>query len=233
MVKVPLRIILLIIVFLMLVGIPVTKAAEIDDLQGTIVDGRFLVPMRSIFESLGASVDWDGTTRTVTGIKDNVSVRLKIDDKNALVNGKKYELDVPAQIINSRTYVPMRFIGESLGADVNWDADNRLATIVLKDVVLKVHEEQQFREPGQLTCYTIKLDFAGDGFGYTTPPYGIHEYKEGTKVEVKQDFWWTDPYSYLEYWEVDGKYIDAVQEPTIYIVMDSDKTVVAHWHFCP
>lgn len=232
MIKLPLRIILLFIVLLFFVS-PLVKAAENDDLQGKIIDGRFLVPMRSIFESLGASVDWDGTTRTVTGFKDDVLVRLIIDDKSAMVNGKKYELDVPAQIINSRTYVPLRFISESLGADVNWDADNRLTVIVLKEIVLIVHEERQLLEPEQLIYYSLAMGYAGDGFGHTIPPYGTHKYEEGTVVEIKQDFSWTDPYSYLEYWEVDGYYIDAKEEPIIYVVMDSDKTVIAHWHFCP
>ena len=233
MIKLLFRIIFLFTVLLVLVFSPSANAAEIDDLQGKIVDGRFLVPMRSIFESLGASVEWDGATRTVTGFKDDVLVRLIIDDKYAVVNGKKYELDVPAQIINSRTYVPLRFISESLGADVNWDADNRLAIIVLKEVVLKVYEERQLQEPDQLTHYTLTMDYAGDGFGHTIPSYGTHKYEEGTVVEIKQDFSWTDPYSYLEYWEVNGHYTDAKQEPIIYVVMDSDKTVIAHWHFCP
>ena len=81
------------------------RASEVT-LQGEISGGRFLVPMRSIFEVLGASVDWNGETKTVTAKKGNISIMLSIDDKKALVNDEPLELDVPATIINGRTFVP-------------------------------------------------------------------------------------------------------------------------------
>ncbi len=72
----------------MLVSSVFSIALDPVNLEGINVSGRFLVPMRSIFENLGATVDWDGTTRTVTGIKDEIEVKLVIDDINAYVNGE-------------------------------------------------------------------------------------------------------------------------------------------------
>lgn len=90
------------------------------DTPPTIVDGRTLVPVRAIFEAIGATVEWDNDTRTATGIRDGVVVTIQIDNAVAYVNGEARTLDVPAQIINNRTMVPARFISESMGCDVTW-----------------------------------------------------------------------------------------------------------------
>lgn len=82
--------------------------------------GRVLVPLRAIFESLGARVDYDSATKTITGHQDGKVIILRIDDKVATIDGKKVKLDVPASIIKGSTLVPVRFIGESLGAKVDW-----------------------------------------------------------------------------------------------------------------
>lgn len=90
------------------------------DTPPTVVDGRTLVPVRAIFEAIGATVTWDNDTRTATGIRGGVVVTIQIDNTTAYVNGEARTLDVPAQIINNRTMVPARFISESMGCDVTW-----------------------------------------------------------------------------------------------------------------
>lgn len=94
-----------------------------------IEDGRTLVPMRFIFEQMGAEVDWNGETRTVTATKDGMTVTLAIDDTNATVNGSAATLDVPARLINDKTMIPLRFLSENLGYTVDWDTDTRTASI--------------------------------------------------------------------------------------------------------
>jgi hypothetical protein len=89
------------------------------DVPPVVSQGRVLVPLRVIFEALGAEVKWDGATRRATGTKENTTVILEIDNREALLNGKVVLLDVPAAVINGRTMVPARFIAESLGAEVN------------------------------------------------------------------------------------------------------------------
>lgn len=73
-------------------------------------------------EQLGYEVLWDGDARTVTVNKDGVSILLAINSDIALVNGKEVKLDVPATIVNWRTMVPLRFIGEQIGVTFYWDA---------------------------------------------------------------------------------------------------------------
>lgn len=91
------------------------------DAPPRVIDGRTLVPMRAIFEALGAEVLWDSATRTVTGIRGATTVTLSIGSTQALLSGQPATLDVPAQIFAGRTFVPLRFVGEALGADVVWD----------------------------------------------------------------------------------------------------------------
>ena len=99
------------------------------DVTPTIIQGRTMVPMRAIFEVLGADVKWDGATRKVTGEKEGTVVILHIDNDVALINGDPTYLDVPATIFDDRTMVPLRFIAESLGADVAWDDTTRTVTV--------------------------------------------------------------------------------------------------------
>lgn len=99
------------------------------DVPPTIVDGRTLVPMRAIFEALGAEVDWDGVTRTATGTLGDHTVSIQVGSTAALVNGELRSLDVPAQIIQNRTMVPARFISEALGCTVSWDGETKTAAV--------------------------------------------------------------------------------------------------------
>ena len=99
------------------------------DVMPVIDNGRTLVPMRAIFEALGASVSWDDATKTVTGTKDETVVVLQIGNKEVYVNNDKKELDVPAKIVDGRTLVPVRFISESLGCNVGWDDSTKTVII--------------------------------------------------------------------------------------------------------
>ncbi len=92
--------------------------------------GRILVPMRAIFEALGADVEWNNDLRNVTGIIEGRQVRLAIGDNTAYVNGVPVSLDVPAVIEGGRTLVPVRFISESLDAEVTWDGKTNTAIII-------------------------------------------------------------------------------------------------------
>ena len=98
------------------------------DVNPFIEDDRTLVPMRAIFEAVGADVQWDEADRTVHAIREKdgeVSlVSLQIDSAAAFVNSAAHTLDVPAKIVDDRTFVPLRFVIESLGEKVEWDGDN-------------------------------------------------------------------------------------------------------------
>jgi hypothetical protein len=98
------------------------------DMPAFIEDDRTMVPFRAIFEGLGASVQWDDKTRTVTATRESLEIRLVIDG-SAYINGEMAPLDVPAKIINNRTVVPLRFVSEALECNVTWDEINKTVVI--------------------------------------------------------------------------------------------------------
>lgn len=101
----------------------------ISDVPGMIIEGRTLLPLRSILEALGATIGWDGITRTITATKDETALILVVGNKEVLLNGNKQTIDVPPLIINNRTLVPARFLAESFGKTVEWDGTARTVSI--------------------------------------------------------------------------------------------------------
>ena len=91
-----------------------------------------LVPLRIISESLDAKVTWDGETRTILIEKEGGRIGLAIDQTTILVNGEVGEISVAPQIMNGTTMVPIRFISETLGAQVDWNGELELISIETK-----------------------------------------------------------------------------------------------------
>lgn len=85
-----------------------------------IQNGRTLMPLRALGEEIGAEVTWNESDRKVFLEKDGVTIELKIDSNIAYVNGEEVELELPATIVNGRTFVPARFIGEVMDINVEW-----------------------------------------------------------------------------------------------------------------
>ncbi|MCL5935635.1 MAG: copper amine oxidase N-terminal domain-containing protein, partial [Firmicutes bacterium] len=112
-----------------------SKTAFVDgrpvslDVPAMILDGRTLAPVRFAAESLGFRVDWDEETREVTISLNGKTIKLTIDSEIALVNGRQQILDTKAIIIDGRTLVPIRFLAENFGSEVNWDSGTRTVTI--------------------------------------------------------------------------------------------------------
>lgn len=100
-----------------------------NDVAPIIRNDRTMLPTRFIAEAIGAEVEWDNITRTVTITKDNTEIIITIDSETAIVNGEPITLDSPAFIENDRTYTPLRFIVESLGSTAEWSADSQTVTI--------------------------------------------------------------------------------------------------------
>lgn len=140
---------LLALLFLLLSAFPAAAAGSgikiyLDDQQQhytpapQIINGRVLVPMRSIFEAFGAVVSWEEASRTVIAFKDGKYVSVKIGSRTGtradalLVNGQyqlsnvqTVQLDTAPIITSSRTMVPLRYVSEALGANVQWVDNTR------------------------------------------------------------------------------------------------------------
>jgi internalin A len=90
-----------------------------------IEDGTTLVPFRAVFEQLGLKVEWNAETQTVTGTKDKFTVSMQIGSTAAELNGKAVELALAPRIIDGTTFVPVRFVGEATGREVEWSQNIR------------------------------------------------------------------------------------------------------------
>jgi hypothetical protein len=93
------------------------------------IEGRILVPVRAIFEALGAGVVWQQETGTVIATRAGTTVTLQVGNLQALKNTDKIILDVPPQNIRSRVMVPLRFVSEAFGAYVSWDGEHSTVRI--------------------------------------------------------------------------------------------------------
>jgi len=112
-----------------LVTVYVNGEQVVFDQVPVIENGRTLVPLRAIFEALGADVEWDQRSQTVTAVKEDTTISFVIGSDILVKNNEEIKLETPARIIESRTLVPARAVAESFGAEVSWDSKARKVTI--------------------------------------------------------------------------------------------------------
>ena len=102
------------------------------DQQPIILNDRTLVPVRAIFEALGANVVWDDSSQTVISNKNEIEIKLTIGSNVMTINGKEKVLDVSPQIISGRTLIPVRAIAESFDVDVDYNVYNQTVLLCSK-----------------------------------------------------------------------------------------------------
>jgi hypothetical protein len=170
------------------------------DQQPTMINGRVMVPLRGVFEHMGANVDWFPETRTVIAKNASTEIRLPIGSMSAWVDGRQMALDSPAIVRNGRTLVPLRFTAEALNANVDWIAETRTVAISTMGVETRpnlppttpigrvVRLDANTVVPARLdTRLSSNTSRVGDRFSVTIdPPSGSAEYMgipAGTKIE--------------------------------------------------
>ncbi|MGN0149998.1 MAG: peptidylprolyl isomerase [Clostridia bacterium] len=109
------------------------------DVQPQIINERTMVPMRVIFEALGATVEWNDEERKITSQRDDTVIEMTVDNPAIYVNGDEITLDTAPLIIDERTLVPARAVAESFNAEVEWYGDTRTVLILdkAKDSLVK------------------------------------------------------------------------------------------------
>jgi hypothetical protein len=99
------------------------------DVPPTIINDRTMLPLRAIFEALGAMVSWEEETKTVFAIKGDTVIAMQIGQDVMYVGGDRIELDSPSVIVEDRTLVPVRAVAEALGNKVEYDEETKTVTI--------------------------------------------------------------------------------------------------------
>ncbi len=129
--------------------------------EPVIVEGRTLVPLRAVFEALGATVAWDDQTKTITSTKGAMVVTLQVGSTTLSVNGAVKMLDVPAQIMNGRTMVPVRAVAEAFSCKVEWDGATRTVNVTTPSLLFTDQEKFYAAKKAceELWAYTKAGDF--------------------------------------------------------------------------
>lgn len=138
------------------------------DVSPEIVNGRTMVPMRKIFEALGAEVNWDEETKTASGVKKIIEVKFVLNEKEYSVCGIPFEGEAAAYVNNGRMMIPVRAVAESLGTDVEWEQDTK--TVVINENVMDYEDCETY------AVYSQSVDFQSNGFGVKVYANGEHAY---------------------------------------------------------
>ena len=99
------------------------------DVAPVIINSRTMLPVRYVAEALGAEIGWDGATSTATLKTADTEIKITVGAAEAIVNGQAVKLDSPAVIVSDRSFMPVRFVAETLGGTVAWDGATSTATI--------------------------------------------------------------------------------------------------------
>ncbi len=158
--------------------------------------GRVFVPLRGVFEKMGASVVYDNGVINATGNKGNV--QLHIGSTSALVNGAQQQLDVAPFLVGSRTYVPLRFISQALGATVDYNATSRTVSINNGNAPATVQLTNL--KPASGASVSANSPAVSGSFSAPVDPNSVHITLDGRDVSSTTDisttgFLFTPPYA--------------------------------------
>ncbi|MCM3257909.1 copper amine oxidase N-terminal domain-containing protein [Paenibacillus lautus] len=108
--------------------------------HGILKNNRVLIPIRAISQNMGIDVKWNQSQKTAQLTKGETVITLAVQFKRALVNQDRVDFDAPVELIQNTTYVPLRFVSQTMGADVKWDQKTKEVTVILdgKQVVVKL-----------------------------------------------------------------------------------------------
>ncbi|MDN5332473.1 MAG: hypothetical protein PWP45_1698 [Tepidanaerobacteraceae bacterium] len=117
------------------------------DVPPVIKEGRTLIPVRAIMNGFGATVTWDEVSKAVYVENDGVKITILFENTTVYVNEKAVTLDVPAQIVSNRTYVPLRFLSEVLGKKVEYD--EKTGDITIEEGQEEAEDDLDETEPSE------------------------------------------------------------------------------------
>ncbi|MGI5921094.1 MAG: N-acetylmuramoyl-L-alanine amidase [Syntrophomonadaceae bacterium] len=126
------------------------------DVVPVIENNRVLVPLRAIFEAMGAVVEWQQDKNRVVAIKDTTTVVLPLNSTLPTINGKQQIIDVPAKVVQQRMLAPLRFVGEAFGGQVTWDQSN---------LTVKIQSSAQVTPPVEVELPVLHLSSTCESTG--------------------------------------------------------------------
>ncbi len=145
-------------------GISVIVDGVALDTQVFIEDGVSMVAMRDIFEAVGMNVNWEGLNSNIYATKGSKQLKMTVGETAYTKNGEQAELSVAPRIVDGKTYVPLRAVGDVLGADVDWNEDSKVITITTdnKESDDEWKENTKSIDLGEEKESTVEITEAGD-----------------------------------------------------------------------
>lgn len=191
-------------------GVPLTVHVDgkyvSTDVDPYIANDRTYLPLRAAAESMGASVEWDGATRSITVTKDSTVIRCSVGSAAFTVNGTTRYSDAAPEIRNGRTMLPIRPIAEALGGTLQWDGHTASVTIdtpaadapaptlpgdipdEVRWLVEKYYVPADGQGNGSWVC-VADSDIVHPGLRYTHNYLFISEMADGTRQAVELGYW--------------------------------------------
>ncbi len=138
------------------------------DVKPQIINGRTMVPIRAIFEKMGANVEWDGSTRSAICTKGDTIVKMTVNSMDMYINNQLKRMDISPVVVGGRTLAPARYVAEAFGADVQWSTKNNTVVICSKDVYAYA-DYPDIPDLGR--CYNISMISETNEDGFKTLLY--------------------------------------------------------------
>lgn len=160
----------------------------IDDSNRTMVEAR------GITEALGATIDWDSDTRTVTIEKDDLIIKLVIGESIYSINGVTKTMDTASVVVNGRTMVPVRFVSEALGQVVSWDGVNKSVVLTTDDgydyTIVTTGQTDSFDNDGNIITPAEGEDYYGQDADYESTEFSFTDNGDGTVTDNNTGLMW-------------------------------------------
>lgn len=154
-------------------------------------NNRTLIPVRFVSEALGAKVEWDKSEQEVNINQDNKEITLKINEKRIVVNGNVSSMDTVAIIKDSRTFVPIRFVAEALGATVNWISSTStvdISTITTASKIVKTIPKSIISNGAVLFSSDGKPNFDNVDWFFDESGFTLDSYDQDSLNELKKAY---------------------------------------------
>ncbi|MEY8745502.1 copper amine oxidase N-terminal domain-containing protein [Paenibacillus tundrae] len=143
------KILSVLIIFLFIHTVGFSAAVSASELKetpfivdnGKIISGRTLIPIKVISTHFGYQVHWDQEAKIVTILGEDTTIRMKINSNEVSLNDQKLTLEVPAQVYNGATYVPLKFLSDVFGANVSWNSSFKVAQVLWEDRTILIYTE--------------------------------------------------------------------------------------------
>lgn len=163
------------------IKIEVNGSVIVPDAKPFITNGVTMVPLRFVSEPVGAVLDWDQASQTATLYRNELVVKVTMGNKIAYVNGEPMEMLMAASTVNDRTFVPLRFVAEGLGAAVNWISKTSTVTVDFAGMSRAMKVSAYYYDYRSLDVLQNNIDTLNDiiHFGYLLRADGTISEKDG------------------------------------------------------